>query len=68
MDDIETEQQEMWALADDQRTVCLTMPEVTVHKPGPISIRIHLDASAIDAILTRLTRLRVQMLPPPQRN
>jgi len=38
------------------------------YQPGPITIRIDLDAGAVDARLTRLTRLRVQMLPPPQRN
>ena len=68
MADVQIQQQEMWTLADDRRTVRLTLPEVTVTKPGPVSIRIDLDAVAIDAILARLTRLRVQMMPPPPRN
>jgi len=62
------QQEEMWTLSGDRRTVCLSLPSVTVTKPGPVTIRVNLDAQAIDAILTRLTRLRVQMLPPPQKN
>jgi hypothetical protein len=68
MGGVPIEDQEMWTLSDDRRTVHLKMPEVNVHKPGPVTIQIDLDAEAIDAILARLTRLRVQMLPPPQRN
>jgi hypothetical protein len=65
---IHRQQEEMWTLGDDRRTMRLTMPPVNVTKPGPVSIRIEFDAEALDAILARLTRLRLQMLPPPQRN
>jgi len=58
----------MWTLSNDSRTVRLNMPSVTVSKPGPVSIRVDFDAQAIDAMLERLTRLRHQMVPPPQRN
>jgi hypothetical protein len=61
-------QQEMWTLSEDARSVQLNMPPVNVSKPGPVSIRVDFDAQAIDAMLERLTRLRVQMMPPPRRN
>jgi hypothetical protein len=68
MSDLRVQQQEMWTLSDDGRTVRLKMPPVNVTKPGSVSICVDFEAQAIDAMLERLTRLRVQMLPPPKKN
>jgi hypothetical protein len=58
----------MWSLSEDRRTLRLIMPPVNVTDPGPVVIRLGFDAEALDSILAHLSRLRVQMLPPPQRN
>jgi hypothetical protein len=61
--------QEMWTLSADRRRVRLNMPAFTVTGlPRPLQMRFDFDAKAVDAILQRLTRLRVQMEPPPQRH
>ena len=66
---IDDGQQEMWTLLEDRRTVRLHIPAVNfTGKPGPVNIRLDFDAKALDAMMNRLSRLRVQMLPPPQRN
>lgn len=35
--------------------------------PKPLELHLDCDAAAVDQILERLTLLRSQMLPPPQR-
>ena len=45
------------------------MPSFTVAGLSkPLEMHFDFDAAAVDAILQRLTRLRVQMLPPPQKH
>ena len=45
------------------------MPTLTIAGlQKPLHIHFDFDAKAVDAILQRLTRLRIQMVPPPQRN
>jgi hypothetical protein len=69
MSGLREQQQEMWTLSEDRRLVRLNMPPVKfTGKEGPVSIRLEFDAKALDAMLDRLTRLRVQMFPPPDRN
>jgi hypothetical protein len=61
--------QEMWTLSADRRRVRLNLPSFTVTGlPKPLQMNFDFDAKAMDAILQRLTRLRVQMEPPPQRH
>jgi hypothetical protein len=60
-------QAQMWRLVADRRTVRMNLPPIRLSGvKDPVSL--HLDASTIDEILTRLTELRTQMLPPPVRN
>jgi hypothetical protein len=61
--------QRMWTLSDDCETVRLHLPPLRIagiHEP----LRVHLDfdAEMVEEILQRLTVLRSQMLPAPQRN
>jgi hypothetical protein len=59
----------MWTLSADRRSVRLNMPTFIIAElQKPLRMHFDFDAKAVDAILQRLTRLRVQMVPPPQRN
>jgi hypothetical protein len=59
----------MWTLSADRRSVRLNMPTFTIDGLSkPLQMHFDFDAKAVDAILQRLTRLRVQMEPPPQRH
>ena len=61
--------QEMWTLSADRRQVRLNLPTFTVTGlPRPLQIHFDFDAKGVDAILQRLTRLRVQMQLPLQRH
>jgi len=35
--------------------------------PEPLKVHLDFDAASVDAMLQRLTELRIQMLPPPTR-
>ena len=59
-------QAQMWRLVADRRTVRMNLPPIRLSGvKDPVSLHLDLDASTIDEILTRLTELRTQMLPPP---
>ena len=63
---IEHEQEQMWTLSADRRSVRMTLPPLTVAgMPEPISVKINFDAGVIEQIIDRLTMLRLQMLPKP---
>jgi hypothetical protein len=54
----------MWTLSEDQTTVRLSLPPVALEgQPRALELHLDFDADAIDAILTRLSVLRVQMRP-----
>jgi hypothetical protein len=59
----------MWTLSADRKSVSLNLPAFTVAgHSNPIQMRFGFDARAVDVILQRLTRLRVQMDPAPRRH
>jgi hypothetical protein len=59
----------MWTLSADRKRVRLNIPSITIAGLSePLQLHFDFDAKAADAILNRLTRLRVQMEPAPQRH
>jgi hypothetical protein len=59
----------MWTLSDDRQTVRLQLPGLALAgMPEPLRIHLDFDAEMVDEILQRLTGLRSQMQPAPQRN
>ena len=63
---IEHEQEQMWTLSADRRSVRMTLPPLLVDgMPEPISVKINFDAGVIEQMIDRLTMLRLQMLPKP---
>ena len=61
----------MWVLASDRRSVRLNLPPVPLSGLAiakPRALHLDCDAKAVEEILERLTVLRSQMLPAPQRN
>ena len=63
---IEHEQEQMWTLSADRRSVRMTLPPLLVAgMPEPISVKINFDAGVIEQMIDRLTMLRLQMLPKP---
>ena len=63
---IEHEQEQMWTLSADRRSVRMTLPPLPVAgMPEPISVKIKFDAGVIEQMINRLTMLRLQMLPKP---
>jgi hypothetical protein len=62
-------QAEMWLLSADRRIVRLHIPPVQLAGVAkPLALHLDYNAKAVDEILDRLTALRSQMDPPPQRN
>jgi hypothetical protein len=62
----DTPQSEMWTLSPDRRTIRMKLPELPIAGLSkPLRLCLDFDAETVDAILCRLARLRVQMLPPP---
>ena len=58
-----------WTLADDRRSVRMQLPPLPVAGlPKPLNVFLKFDAATVDEILQRLSELRAQMLPAPQRN
>jgi len=56
-------------LAADRKTVALNIPPVTIQGLARTpALHFNFDAKAIDAMLQRLSRLRVKMEPRPQRH
>ena len=63
---IEHEQEQMWTLRADRRSVRMTLPPMHVAGlPEPITVNIDFDAGVIEQMIDRLTVLRQQMLPKP---
>ena len=61
------ENEEMWTLAPDRRTIRLSVP--AVHLPGllePIRVLLDFDADGVDDILRRLIVLRARMPEPAE--
>jgi hypothetical protein len=59
----------MWTLSDDLETVRLQLPPLPIDgMPEPLRVHLDFDAEMVDEILQRLTVLRSQMSPAPQRN
>lgn len=62
-------QSEMWTLSPDRKTVRMKFPEVSFSGlVKPLRLYLDFDAETVDAILNRLARLRLQMLPPPEQH
>jgi len=57
----------MWTLSPQRKTIRMKFlggcPSPAY--PGPCTSTSIFDAGTVDAIVSRLTRLRLQMLPPP---
>jgi hypothetical protein len=63
---IANDQETIWTLSTDGRTIRFALPPLTLAgMPEPINVSIDFDARTIEAILDRLTILRSQMLPAP---
>jgi hypothetical protein len=59
---------QLWRLSDDHRTVRMRLPPLKLDSfKRPVEIHFDFEADTIDQIVQRLTELRLQMLPPPQR-
>jgi hypothetical protein len=66
---VELAQTQMWSLSADRRAVRQLLPPITLAGvANPILVHLDFDAETIDAMLERLSVLRAQMLPAPQRN
>jgi hypothetical protein len=66
---IQARQAEVWTLSADRRLVRMQLPELAIGGlPKPLRIHLDFDAATVDEILLRLTELRAQMLPPPERH
>ena len=66
---IERAHSQRWTLSADQRIVRQQLPPINL--PGvakPVLVHLYFDAQAVDALLERLSVLRSQMQPAPQRN
>jgi hypothetical protein len=60
---------QMWTLSPDRRQVRMEVPLLSIDGMlEPLRIHLDFDAETADAILDRLTVLRSQMLPAPQRS
>jgi hypothetical protein len=60
---------QMWTLSPDRKQVRIEVPLLSLEgMPEPLRIHLDFDAATADAILDRLTVLRSQMLPEPQRS
>jgi hypothetical protein len=65
----EASQSEMWTLSPDRKTIRMKLPELPIAGLSkPLRLNLDFDAETVDAILGRLTRLRLQMLPPPEQH
>lgn len=65
----EVPQSEMWTLAPDRKTIRMKLPELPFEGLAkPLRLYIDFDAETVDAILSRLSRLRIRMLPPPEQH
>jgi hypothetical protein len=66
---VEAPPEEMWTLSDDRKEVRMNVPPIPVAGVSePLRVQLNFNAETIDLILNRLSRLRTQMLPPPQRH
>jgi hypothetical protein len=66
---IEMLQSQMWTLSADRRTVRQQMPPIPLAGlPKPVVVHLDFTADTVDAMLERLSVLRAQMVPAPQRN
>jgi len=62
-------QSDMWTLSADRKTIRMKLPEMPIAGLArPLRLCLDFDAETVDAILSRLALLRVQMLPPPERH
>jgi hypothetical protein len=60
--------EQMWTLSSDRKQVRMEVPLLSLEGMSePLRIHLEFDAETADAILDRLTVLRSQMLPGPQR-
>jgi hypothetical protein len=61
--------EQMWTLSPDRKQVRMEVPLLALEGMSePLRIHLDFDAETADAILARLTVLRSQMLPAPQRS
>jgi hypothetical protein len=61
--------EQMWTLSPDRRQVRMAVPLLSIEGMAePLRLHLDFDAETADAILERLTVLRSQMLPAPQRS
>ena len=59
----------LWTLSEDRRNVRLNVPPLPMAGLAePLKVHMDFDAAAIDELVSRLTMLRVQMLPAPKHN
>jgi hypothetical protein len=66
---LDAKQAQMWTLDGDCRSVHMTLPSFPVDgMPEPLIVHVEFDTRTIDEMLQRLSVLRAQMLPPPQRH
>jgi len=61
--------EQMWTLSPDRRQVRMEVPLLSIDGMAePLRLHLDFDAETADAILDRLSVLRSQMLPAPQRS
>jgi hypothetical protein len=65
---VDVEQEQMWTLADDRRTVRLNLPPLPLAGLAqPLNVHLDFDSKAIEEMIDRLTMLRAKMLPASPR-
>lgn len=61
--------EQRWVLNPDRRTLRFHLPPLPMGgRAEPLKVHLDFDAESIDEIIARLSRLRLQMLPPPSRS
>jgi hypothetical protein len=65
---VDVEQEQLWTLADDRRTVRLNLPPLPLAGLAqPLNVHLDFDSKAIEEMIDRLTMLRAKMLPASPR-
>jgi hypothetical protein len=65
---VDADQETMWRLSADRKTIRLALPPLPLAGLAePLRAYMDLDAETVAAMLERLSTLRGQMLPPPPR-
>lgn len=58
-----------WVVSPDRTKVRMQLPPLPIaDMPEPLKVFLDFDAGTVDEILVRLSEVRAQMLPPPERH